>query len=211
MLVNWNVKYSNKPIENEQPMNYVINGESYWFFKYFKNIPEVDVIDTHSIPAIEKFEKYKLRFYIIQALKAIPRMHKYDLVISHGMQSGVVIALWRRFFRGRAKHLVFDIGTFNSGAESGKAMQLMRFASKSIDGLIYHSRWQRQYYQKYYQWIVDKSFFIPFGIDSSILEETPHIDYKGFDKNKPYMLCVGKSRCDWDTVVKAYEGIDILR
>ena len=32
--------------------------------------------------------------------------------------------------------------------------------------------------------------------------------YEGIDKTKPYILCVGKSRCDWDTVVEAYKTIN---
>ncbi len=208
MLVNWNVKYTKKKVENEQPMNNVVQDEPYWFFKYFKNIPDVDVIDTHSIPALEKLEKYRLRFYVLQAVKAIPKLKKYDLIISHGMQSGIVCALWRRLFPRKTKHLVFDIGTFNSAAEHGKAMQLMQFASKSIDGLIYHSSWQKTYYKKYYPWIADKATFIPFGIDPSVLEHEPTLKYEGIDKSNPYILCIGKSHCDWKTVVEAYEKID---
>lgn len=84
-----------------------------------------------------------------QALKAIPKLHKYDLIVSHGMQSAVVVCLYRRFFRGKEKHIVFDIGSFNSAAESGSALKLMQFASRSIDGLIYHTSAQHAYYEKF--------------------------------------------------------------
>ena len=110
---------------------------------------QVDVLDVSSLPAIEKFEREKLRFYVLQALRAIPRLHKYDLVISHGMQSGVVVSLWRRLFPGKCKHIVFEIGSFNSASESGGALKLMQFASRSIDGLIYHTGTQKQYYEKW--------------------------------------------------------------
>lgn len=207
MLINWNIKYSDKPVENEQPMNFLIKNEPYWFFKYFENIPEVDIIDTHSFSIVERFEKYKLRFYIIQALKAIPRMKNYDLIISHGMQSGIVCALFRRVFKSKNKHLVFDVGTFNSGAENGSALKLMQYASKSIDGLIYHSSWQKSYYHNFYPWIENKSYFIPLGIDPSILGG--HIKrYDALDRSSPYFLCIGKDRCDWQTVADAYAGID---
>ena len=83
MLVNWNVKYTDKVLQNEQLMNNYVNKKPYWFFKYFRKEPKVDVIDTHSIPAIQKFEKYKMRFYILQAMKAIPKLSRYDVVISH--------------------------------------------------------------------------------------------------------------------------------
>ena len=84
----------------------------------------------------------------------------------------------------------------------------MQYASKSIDLLIYHSSWQLEYYKRFYPWIVKKSVFIPFGIETETLD-TPVIKrFEKIDKARPYIICVGKSRCDWDTVVKAYRQIN---
>ena len=207
MLVNWNVEYADRVPADKQPPDYYVEGEDYWFYRYFREKPTVDVLDTHSFPWLERFEKYKIRFYILQALKAIPKLGKYDLIVSHGMQSGVVVSLWRRLFKTRAKHVVFDIGSFNSAAESGMALKLMQFASKSIDGVIYHTGSQRDYYNRFFPWIVNKSRWIQFGTD---------IDY--FDMRKdsyaicrerkivgsPYIICVGYAKRDWVTLVSAY-------
>ena len=170
-LPNWEVMKCSKAPKDKQPPDYYVKGEDYWFFRYFERKPEVDIIDVASAKWIQNIEKNKLRFYVIQALKAIPRLNKYDLVVSHGMQSGVVISLWRRLFKTRAKHVVFDIGAFNSAAESGAALKLMQFASRSIDGFIYHTSSQIKYYEKFFPWIVDKSQFIRFGTDAEYFTE----------------------------------------
>jgi len=161
----------------------------------------VDVLDVSSIPAIERFEREKLRFYVLQALRAIPKMNRYDLVVSHGMQSGVVVSLWRRFFPGKCKHIVFEIGSFNSAAKSGGALKLMQFASRSIDGLIYHTGTQKEYYRECFPWLTDKARFIKFGTDSlffgsSLQQNIPQ---------EPTLLCVGYIKRDWETLLKAYE------
>lgn len=59
---------------------------------------------------IENFEKNKLRFYVVQTLRAIPKLKNYDLIVSHGMQSGIVLSLFRRFVKTKEKHIVFDSG-----------------------------------------------------------------------------------------------------
>lgn len=205
MLVNWKIQYCNAIPMNKQPPDYCLEGEPYWFFRYFKNHPEVDVVDISSFPWLEKFEKNTLRFYIWQTLKVLPRLDQYDLILSHGMQSGVVLSLFRRFFKTKAKHIVFDIGSFNSAAETGLALKLMQFASKSIDGLIYHTSSQKEYYQRFFPWLVPKSQFIRFGTDLDFFD--PANLEKSYDRDQ-YMICVGYAKRDWDTLVKAYRELD---
>lgn len=213
-LPNWKVEYCNQIPTDKQPPDYYIKGQPYWFFRYFENAPEVDVLDITSFPWLERFEKNKIRFYIWQALRAIPKLNKYDLVISHGMQSGVVISLWRRLFRTKSKHIVFDIGAFNSAAESGAALKLMQFASKSIDGIIYHTSSQKNYYRDFFPWILPKSQFIRFGTDAAFFGSEPEEPQEGFSdhdahnipqsESTPYAICVGYNKRDWDTVVEAF-------
>ena len=212
-LPNWKVEQCEEIPKDKQPPDYYVKGQDYWFFRYFTEKPDVDVLDISSVKWIENFEKNKIRFYVIQALRAIPKLNKYDFVISHGMQSGVVISLWRRLFKTRSKHIVFDIGAFNSAAESGAALKLMQFASRSINGFIYHTSSQIKYYEKFFPWIVDKAKFIRFGTDAeyfspkkSELIETyaSGEEYKGLGEI-PYCICVGYSKRDWDTVIKAFE------
>ena len=53
MLVNWKVEYCDSPPEDRQPPNYVENGKKYWFFRYFQDDVDVDVVDIRSFPALE--------------------------------------------------------------------------------------------------------------------------------------------------------------
>ena len=205
MLVNWKVEYYDSAPLDKQPPDYYVKGEPYWFFRYFKNLPEVDVVDVSSFPRLEHFEKEKLRFYIWQTLKVLPKLNQYDLIISHGAQSGVLLSLWRRFFKTRAKHILFDIGSFNSAAESGFALKLMQFASKSIDGLIYHTSSQKEYYEQFFPWLVDRSRFIRFGTD---LEFFNPDELQRTDEYGKYFICVGAAKRDWDTLVTAYQMLD---
>lgn len=205
MLVNWKIQYCEEKPADRQPPDYFVEGEPYWFFRYFREQPNVDVVDVSSFPWLEKFEKNKLRFYVWQTLKVLPKLGKYDLIVSHGMQSGVVLSLWRRLFRGRAKHIVFDIGSFNSAAESGMALKLMRLASRSIDGLIYHTSSQKTYYQSFFPWLVEKSRFIRFGTDLEFFDPT---ELEDTADQGTYMLCVGAAKRDWETLIQAYKLLD---
>ena len=205
MLVNWKIEYCNSVPKSKQPPDYYVKGEDYWFYRYFKNKPEVDVIDISSFPALENFEKNKLHFYIHQGLKAVPRLDKYDLVVSHGMPSAVIVALWKHLFKKRVKHIVFDIGCFNSAAESGRIMKIMQYVSKSIDGIIYHTKCQKEYYEKYYPWLANKSEFIRFGTDLDFFDSGKLKKSNDYGK---YIVCIGASRRDWDTLIKAYKLLD---
>lgn len=199
MLVNWRVQYSQEIPEGVQPPDYYVKGQPYWFFRYMDPAFDVDVVDISSPQWIEKLEK-RIRFYIWQTLRTLPRLYRYDLVISHGMQSGIVLALWRRIFgKGKYRHVVFDIGAFNSGKRSGRALKLMQMASKSLDGVIYHTSVQREYYEVCHPWLSDKSRFIRFGTDADFFGE------EGAEKEAEYILSFGKIKRDWDTLFQAYE------
>lgn len=203
MLVNWKIEYTDRVPEDKQPPDYFIKGKPYWFFRYFPNADdiELDVVDVRSFPWLERFEQNKIRFYVWQTLKCIPKLKRYDMVISHGMQSGIVLCLWRRLFGKRKyKHVVFDIGAFNSARESGRSLKLMQYASKSLDGVIYHTEGQRSYYEKCHPWLLDRSRYIPFGTDDVYFQETGIEP----DRMNPYILCVGYHKRDWDTLLEAY-------
>ena len=208
MLVNWKVEYCSKPPEDKQPPDYVVKGEKYWFFRYFEEETQVDVVDIRSLPMIERFEKDFLRFYVWQTCKVLRHLNHYDLVMSHGMQSGIVLCLWRRLFgKGKYKHIVFDIGAFNSAREEGTALKLMQYASKALDGVIYHTSSQKSYYRKCHPWLLDRARFIPFGTDPYFF--APEADAEISRKEeKPYILCIGYSKRDWDTLLKAYERVE---
>lgn len=206
MLVNWKIQYLDSVPTDMQSPDYYVKGEPYWFFKYFENKDiHVDVVDVRSFKWLEAFEKEKLRFYIWQTLRVLPKLHKYDMVISHGMQSGIVLCLLRRIFgKGRYSHIVFDIGAFNSAREEGKALKLMQFASKALDGVIYHTESQAEYYEKCHPWLQSKAKFIPFGTDTAFFEADFEEDHD-IDSNS-FILCAGYHQRDWDTLITAYKN-----
>lgn len=203
MLVNWKMEYKDAVPEDKQPPDYYVKGVPYWFFRYFKDTKDwdVDVVDCRSFGALERLEQEKIRFYIWQTIKCLPRLKRYDLVLSHGMQSGIVLCLWRRLFgKGTYRHVVFDIGAFNSARESGGSLRLMQFAGKSLDGVIYHTREQRGYYERCHPWLLDKIRYIPFGTDTDFF--TPGAEKKA--EGAPYILCLGHNKRDWETLLAAY-------
>jgi hypothetical protein len=209
MLVNWKVKYTDHIPSDKQPPDYYVEGIPYWFFRYFKHKEkyQVDVVDTHSFFWLEKFEKNKLHFYIWQTIKVLHKLNAYDLVLSHGMQSGIVLCLWRRIFgKGKYKHIVFDIGAFNSARETGKNLKLMQYASKSLDGVIYHTSHQKEYYKKCHPWLLTKSRFIPFGTDYEYFIRQKEL-VRDFGQHDDYILCAGYNKRDWETLLKAYNNI----
>lgn len=203
MLVNWKVNYSDTIPNNLQPPDYYISGESYWFFKHWPEDVEVDVIDIGSSWFTNKVEKKVLKFYILQAIRALPIMKHYDVVISHGVQSGIFLSLIRRMFKIKnPKHIVFEIGGFNSARETGLINRFMRIASKSIDGLIYHTSSQLEYYKKCFPWLVEKSKFLHFGTDPDYFQAKCDLD------EKKYILCVGYAKRDWATLISAFEKLN---
>ena len=205
MLVNWKVKKVNEIPEDLQSPDYYCDMEKYWFFKYFKNDVEVDVIDISSFRFWENIEKNHLHFYIVQTIKAIFKMKKYDLVISHGMPSGILLALFRRIFKTKTKHVVFDIGAFNSAKESGKILKLNQFASKSIDGIIYHESQQIEYYKKFFPWLVNKSKFIHFGTDTNYFLRDINIKNSQQENDEKFILSIGYNMRDNETLEKAFK------
>lgn len=212
MLVNWKVEYVEESPADKQPPDYVAEGKPYWFFRYFEDESgeeyQVDVVDIRSFPFLERFEKNCLRFYIWQTLRVLPRLKQYDLVLSHGMQSGIVLCLWRRLFgKGNYRHIVFDIGAFNSARESGKSLKLMQFASRTLDGVIYHTPHQKAYYETCHPWLLDKAQFITFGTDFDFFRPETGTEQASEENGEKYILCAGYHKRDWDTLLRAYGGL----
>lgn len=210
MLVNWKVKRSNEIPKDIQAPDYIVPNYKYWFFRYFEEDDiQIDVIDISSCEFLENIEKKYLHFYIVQTIKAIKRMKKYDLVISHGMPSGILLALYRKIFKTKVKHVVFDIGAFNSAKEKGKILKLNQFASKSIDGIIYHESLQIKYYEKYFPWLVGKSVFIPFGTDIEYLKNDKKDTNVGQVNSEKIVLSIGYNMRDNATLIEAFKNVKI--
>lgn len=163
-LPNWPVHFIDEDIERYQAPDKYVKGQSYWFFKYFPEDTFVDVIDIMTNSVVSFFEK-KLKFYIVQALKAYRRQDDYDVILSHGAQSGVMLSLLRRFFgKGKTKHVIFDIGGMNGARTSGLSTRLIQFAMKSNPAVICHSTNILDNLATTYPWLSDKATFIHFGV-----------------------------------------------
>ena len=81
----------------------------------------------------------------------------------------------------------------------------MQKASKSIDGIIYHTSSQIEYYRDCFPWLIDRARFIPFGTDLDFFQSN---DVYSYEDSSPYFTCIGDSKRDWDTLVEAYSGLD---
>ncbi len=207
-LPNWKVKRTKEIPSDLRYGDYITPKVKYGIFRYFQSDVQVDVIDTTTFPMLEKFEKNVLRFYVIQGIKAIIHMHEYDFIISDGAQSAMVIALWRRFIKTRnIKHILIDVGSFNSGSEKGIKTKLLQFASKSIDGVLYHMPAQVDFYKKVYPWLINRLHFSPCCINTDFFDS-----YRSYPELMPelpsrFILCVGYKRRDRATLIQAYEKL----
>lgn len=205
MLVNWNVRYVEHPVQDLQTPDYVAENEKYWFFKYWPKDTEVDVVGVGNSWFTKNIEKKILRLYLLQSLKVLFKLKKYDVIISHGAQSGVFLSLLRRVLRiKKPKHIVIDIGSFNSAKESGMILKCIQPMTKSIDGLIYHTSKQIEYYKGFYPWLVDKSKFMTFGTNIDFFEKY----FKEDIKEEDFILTIGYADRDWETLFKAFEKVD---
>lgn len=163
-LPNWTVYQLAEDNPSLQAPDKYVKGESYWFFRYFTQMPEVDIVDIHKGNILHILE-VKLKFYIWQSILAYRKQKKYDIIISHGAQSGVMLALLRCLFgKGRTKHIIFDIGGMNGARAKGFSTRLIQWAMKSNPYIICHSRNILKNLEGTYPWLLDRAVFIPFGI-----------------------------------------------
>ncbi len=200
MLVNWRVEKKSFNTRNLQEPDF-FNGKEYWFFKNNLSCEdEIDVIGLETCSFISKIEYKLFKVYIFQTIKNLFKFKKYDIVISHGANSGIVLAFIRRLIKTKYKHVLFDIGSFRSGShKNGPIDKIIKYASKSIDYVFYHSSGQFQYYKKEFPWLLNKSEFVKFGIDLEYFNKMKKCEKK-FDG-----ICIGSSFRDWETFFKAVD------
>ena len=199
-LPNWTVHKLEFDSDRYQAPDKYIKGSKYWFFKYFPKDISVDIIDIHKKGILSTIER-KLKFYIYQSILAFKIQNKYDLIISHGAQSGLFLSLLRRLFgKGNTKHLIFDIGGMNGARESCFSTSLIKFALKSNPYIICHSTNIIDNIARNYPWLLPKTIFIHFGVglDQYKLSENSN--------NHEIFVFSGKKR-DEETVFKAWKEI----
>jgi glycosyltransferase involved in cell wall biosynthesis len=201
-LPNWTIKMSDKNVEILQSPDKYIKNEKYWFFRYFPEDTQVDIVDIHAKNILHRVE-VKIKFYIWQSILAFLKSRRYDVVVSHGAQSGLVYALLQTlFFRKKPEHIIFDIGGMNGAKEGGMGNKLIAFALKSKPRIICHSRIIVENYKKTYPGLVPLTTFIPFGVNPKEFE--PEGNHQAGD----YVFSFGYAKRDYDTLLKAWKSMD---
>lgn len=205
MLVNWRVHYLSKDRRDIQPPDKFVESQKYWFFRYWQSSNvQVDVIDFTKLPFFHYIESKKLKFYIFQCITGLIKSKKYDLIISHGAQSAVFLAFIRSIInKNDPPHIVIDIGCFNGGRDNRTEISLIKFAARSLAGVIYHTSIQREYYQRYLPFLLKKSRFVPFGVDTEFFQP---LDIEKDD----YVVSIGYAKRDYTTLLKAWEKVSSL-
>lgn len=199
MLVNWKLNYLKKDNPAIQAPDKMVQGQPYWFFKYFLQQPEVDVVGINTHPNwLYQFEKNNLHFYLKQPLSMWGKCEKYDLIISHGSQSSLVLSILRQIKSSKkTRHLLIDIGCLNGGVEKGLSLELVKLASKKLDGIIYHALVQKGYYDRQLPSLKGQAFFVPFGTETDYYYPNPQV------KEEPFVLAYGAIKRDYETLIKA--------
>jgi len=177
-----------------------------WLFKYWPDLDvKIDVVDFTRIPLIYFIEKNLLRFYVIQTLRVLPRVNRYDLIYSDGAQSAVLLAFLRSLLGIKyPPHVVLDVGCFNDGRRREIELKPIRKLVESISCVIYHARIQESYYRECLPSLWERCRFVPIGVDPTYFSPRKL-------KEENYVLCVGhrglKSR-DWPTLMEAFGRLD---
>ncbi|MBE0427548.1 MAG: glycosyltransferase family 4 protein [Nitrospirae bacterium] len=203
ILVNWDVhKTLDDNLHVLQSPNILERNKKYWFFKYWpEKETKVDVIDYSKLPVIHPIEKNLLRFYVVQTLKASLKLRKYDLIISHGVQSAIFLAFIRSLFGIKnTPHLIIDVGCLNGGRSRQPELSMFQFSMKSVAGLVYHVSSQKKHYDRYFPFLSKKAFFVPFGVDTEFFKPLNV-------KQEDYILSIGYKFRNWLTLINAYSQI----
>jgi Glycosyltransferase len=201
-LPNWHINYLNKDDPSIQDPDKYVSGEKYWFFKYFPDNTTVDIIDIKSNNPLHKIE-IETKFYIWQAFLAFFKSRKYDVIISHGAQSGIVLSFLRTVtFMQTPKHIIFDIGGMNGAKAKGFSTKLISFAMKSSPYIICHSKIILSNLKNIYPNLLPKALFIPFGVDVDYFK--PQIK----ERKSNYVFSFGYSKRDYETLINAWKLID---
>lgn len=198
-LPNWRVRRLAKDDALIQAPDKQVQGAPYWFFKYFPEGTKVDIIDIGEENWLRRIE-HRIKFYVAQPWRAFRCRKGYDLVISHGAQSGLVYELLTSFVKRKPQHLMFDIGGLNGSRVNHTEMPLIRWAMRKAPHIIVHASRQLSLYAEHYPKLAPNATFIPFGND---------VDY--FQPQdvamKKQILTFGRAKRDNRTLCEAFAGL----
>ncbi|MGA2906131.1 MAG: glycosyltransferase family 4 protein [Terracidiphilus sp.] len=199
--VNWAVARLDEPDLHRFCADYISPVQPYWFFRHLCDRHTVDVIDFRGPFGLHRLERSTVRCFPYQSVKAFLRERRYDVVLSHGAQTGLVHSLMSSLIgRNRPPHFLFDVGALNGGSANPAAVAACRFAFRSLAGLIYHSSGQAQHYRAHFPELYARSRFIPLGVDAG--EFAPQ-----GEATEDQIICVGYAKRDWTTLLEAYSAL----
>jgi glycosyltransferase involved in cell wall biosynthesis len=202
--VNWIVDQKCTPEEayfRFRP-DYKLPGHPYWFFKHLREKVEVDILDRQAPLGFDRIERKLVHFYPSKGIHAWIRSRRYDLVLSHGGQIGLVIALLQSLFPSKSQppHVMIDVGGMSGSSwlwNNKVFIASCRFAARSLAANICHNSNQIDIYRNNYPGLAKKTHFIPLGVDTD--------EFKPRNcsvENK--IICVGYSRMDIELLISAY-------
>ena len=199
-IPNWPVHRLSADDVSIQAPDKQVQGEPYWFFKYFPEGTQVDIIDIGKETWFRRLE-HKIKFYLVQPWKAFRARNRYDLVVSHGAQSGLVYELLASFVSKKPQHLMFDIGGLNGARINHTETPLIRWALRKAPHIVVHSSRQLGLYQEAYPKLVPNATFIPFGNDVDYFQPSDDAPLK------KQIITFGRAKRDNLTLCKAFSGI----
>jgi glycosyltransferase involved in cell wall biosynthesis len=205
MFVPWPTYHFKKINPNVRIPDQVVDGEKYWFFKYWPKDVEVNVVGVQKTCLLYPLEQ-QLRFYL-QHIKYFNEINKYELLLTHDSQTAFVLALIRSkvgLYR-TIPHVMIDVGLpgaperlFHNVPLNLKYDLLKQvFNTKSVSHIIFHSLCQRPFYEKALGFPKDMLSYVPFGIETDYFKPE-HIG------NGDYIFAAGEFR-DFDTLLRVYE------
>lgn len=193
-LPNWRV-FSERG--KRQAADYHVPGEPYWFFRHFREDFEVEVLDAARWPGF-RMEEQLLHFYAGQAVAALRRLKRFDVVLAHGAQSAVLLLA---FARGLQKTIppvvVVDAGALNQGRpERRVSFALTRWALGGAAHIVWHSRASEAMVLRYAPELSLRGEFMHFGTDAD--RWSPQPDDGG------YAVCIGRRYRDYQLLAEAW-------
>ena len=201
--VNWGVDLSCTDAQASVRFSpdYRIAGRPYWFFRHLRAPIEVDVMDFRVPFGTQNLELALTRCLWTQGLAAYLRSRRYDVVLSHGGQSGLFFALLQSLCRGRrVPHVLFDISRITGRSTKPLLLAACRKAVESVTATIAHSSHHLDFYRQHFPSIARNAHFIPLGVDTE--EFAPRRSVI-----QDQIICVGYSKRDWPLLVDAYAAL----
>jgi glycosyltransferase involved in cell wall biosynthesis len=200
--VNWAIDHLQEPNRARFSPDYRVPGKPYWFFKHGDYNLDVDTLDCRSFLRIDRLEQPLFRCYPSKATLAWISSRNYDLVVSHGGQMGLVIALLQTLFPRwpSPPHVMFDVGGISAGygdSDDSTIVRVCRFAAKSLAGVICHNSYLLDFYQRSYPEVAKIAHFIPLGVDTVAFQPQPC-------EEADEIICVGYAKRDWSLLVRAF-------